>query len=86
MFEELLTLLAVNPGWAAWLGSVVGGSLDRLILESVEPVLKRSRNNTVAISQRVYLARLLTANRCENTFPRLLFVDLVFGARRVLRA
>jgi len=38
--------------------------------------LNRSRNNTVAISRRVYLLTLLAANRHESTFSRLFFVDL----------
>jgi len=51
--------------------------LNRLVLEPIEPVLNRSRNNTVAISQRLYLIALLAANRRENTFSRLPFVDLI---------
>jgi len=53
LFEQLLALLAVNFCWAAWSWSVVGCLLNRLFLESIEPVLDRSRNNTVAVSQRV---------------------------------
>jgi len=52
LFEQLLTLLAVDLGWAAWSGSVVGGLLDRFEEQPIEPVLNRARNNTVAISQR----------------------------------
>ena len=66
LFEEFLTLCTGDLGWSARSGSVVRSLLDRLFFEPIEPVLNRSRNNTVTISQRINLIALLAANRREN--------------------
>ena len=80
-------LVAVATVRTAAHGLVLRLLLDLLVEgHRKEPVADHFLDDTVAISQRVYLTRLLTANRCENTFLRLLFVALVLGARRVLQA
>ena len=77
LFEQLLTVFALDFCWPSWSRSVVRCLLDRFFLEPIEPVANRFLYNTVAVSQCIQLIALFAPDRRENTFSRLPFIDLV---------